>query len=276
MTKDPSIMHEEVEVELVSAKGYQEQISTTGSRMETGQSSNETASSAILFEETKISMISRRGLVMILVVGVALIALMFATHVPLSSKANDPSLLHGEAQAAIHQLIPMGSLETSFCKTKCESSCAVYPSMYGPLCCDWSPGISGGKICAQSIQTDGTCVCGGAGDIPAAPTEAGTPAPKPKPAETHRPSRAKKNDDFWDDKAWSDDFWTGGKGGNGGGGGGWGWKPIEPIKVPENSTPCKRKCDNPCGYSNSKCCEPSPSGSCDITTVNDKCYCGAD
>ena len=50
------------------------------------------------------------------------------------------------------------------------------------------------------------------------------------------------------------------------GGGGWGWKPIEPIKVPENSTPCKRKCENACGYSNNKCCEPSPSGNC-IPTI---------
>ena len=273
MTKDSSIVREDVEVELVSASGYQGQT-TTGSKMETGQSSNGSVSTAIFFQETKVSAIPRRVLVMALIVGVTLLAMVFSSAVraPLSNVANESSLLHGEAQAAIELLAPMGSLETSFCKTKCESSCAVYPSMYGPLCCDWSPGAGGSKICAQSIQPDGTCVCGGAGDVPSTPTRADTPAPRPKSDTTHRPS-PKNHDSIWDDKAWSDDFWTGGKGG---GGGGWGWKPIEPIKVPKDSTPCKRKCDNPCGYSNSKCCEPSPSGSCDITTINDKCYCGAD
>ena len=215
------------------------------------------------------------GIVLVFVSLIAMMALISprASVKPTNKNASE---LTNDAQV-YNYLVNYGMLDTAYCKTKCEDACAVYPSQYGPLCCEWSAGPDGGKskICAQSIQSDGTCVCGGGIDV-SPPNDV---SPKPAPTDkTSKPTSAKssksgsnKNDDFWDDKAWSDDFWKGGKGGNGGdkgsgGGGGWGWKPIEPIKVPENSTPCKRKCDHACGYSNNKCCEPSPSGNC-IPTI---------
>ena len=61
----------------------------------------------------------------------------------------------------------------------------------------------------------------------------------------------------------------------GGGGGGWEpFKPLKPIKIPEHSVPCKAHCDNACGYSNGLCCDYTAKGDCDITTIDDKCYCG--
>lgn len=213
----------------------------------------------------------------IVLVFVSLIAMMafLSPHTGAKNVTKNASELTSDAQV-YNYLVNYGMLDTVYCKTKCEDACAVYSSQYGPLCCEWSSGPDGGKskICAQSIQSDGTCVCGAGND--ASPPSDVTPKPAPT-TKTSKPSSAKsgpnKNDDFWDDKAWSDDFWKGGNGGNGGGdkgsGGGWGWKPIEPIKVPENSTPCKRKCDHACGYSNSKCCEPSPSGT--TTTLSYHC-----
>ena len=205
----------------------------------------------------------------IVLVFVSLIAMMTLVSPRNGAKGMNKNASELTSDAQVHNyLVNYGMLDTAYCKTKCEDACAVYPSQYGPLCCEWSAGPDGGKskICAQSIQGDGTCVCGGGSDASPPYDVAPKPAPtektgKPSPAKSSK-SGSKKNDDFWDDKAWSDDFWKGGNGGDkgSGGGGGWGWKPIEPIKVPENSTPCKRKCDNACGYSNSKCCEPSPSG----------------
>ena len=61
----------------------------------------------------------------------------------------------------------------------------------------------------------------------------------------------------------------------GGGGGGWEpFKPLKPIKIPEHSVPCKAHCENACGYSNGLCCDYTAKGDCDITTIDDKCYCG--
>ena len=191
------------------------------------------------------------GIVLVFVSLIAMMALISPRTGPKGMNKN-ASELTSDAQV-YNYLVNYGMLDTAYCKTKCDDACAVYPSQYGPLCCEWSSGPDGGKskVCSQSIQGDGTCVCGGGND--ASPPH--DVAPKPSPSDkTNKPSPAKssksgsnKNDDFWDDKAWSDDFWKGGKGGNGGGdkggsgGGGWGWKPIEPIKIPENSTPCKRK-----------------------------------
>ena len=54
--------------------------------------------------------------------------------------------------------------------------------------------------------------------------------------------------------------------------------PWFPIEVPENATPCKRSCEQPCGWSQSYgktyCCERKASSSeCSVTNINGACYC---
>ena len=55
------------------------------------------------------------------------------------------------------------------------------------------------------------------------------------------------------------------------------WLPINPINIPDNSTPCKRFCRHPCGWGwsmgESVCCEASANGGCDMVQINGYCYC---
>mmetsp|Transcript_7770 Transcript_7770/g.7842 ORF Transcript_7770/g.7842 Transcript_7770/m.7842 type:complete len:268 (-) Transcript_7770:214-1017(-) len=169
-------------------------------------------------------------------------------------------------------------IQATFCKTSCTSQCSSYSSVYGPLCCDWSEGNDGTKFCAQSISKEGACECGvsSTGTSPSGPGGPNKPQPSGTPA--RKPAPAPHDDGGFHPfptMAWmpfDDD-----QGKKGGGGGGFEpFKPFKPIKVPKNSTPCKEVCDNPCGQSDGRCCDYTPKGNCDMTTIDGKCYCGGD
>jgi len=164
------------------------------------------------------------------------------------------------------------SASNSYCKISCSNSCAEYQSVYGKLCCDWTLSSDGSKTCSQTINKDGACLCGNAdtpssGDaspgkiVVAPPTESPKSGPAPSPAGKQHQHR---HDDDWNNDWFPPSSWLP-------------FPPFEPIKVPDNATPCKAHCDHPCGWSQSDgvslCCEPSRSGQCSMSQSNGKCYC---
>ena len=187
------------------------------------------------------------------------------------------------------------SLTASFCKTSCKSPCSTFPSVYGELCCDWSIS-SDGQLCALNISPAGICTCGAppdASDVISDPTRT-HPVPAPFPASAPLPVPKKPEQDstpvshptavpvnnaqhgfqpfptmawipFPEFPKWNP-YPT------------MAWLPFNPIKVPENGTPCKKECKHACGWSQSNgesvCCETSPSGGCDMTQINGECFCG--
>ena len=176
---------------------------------------------------------------------------------------------------AVTFLNKLNLVGATYCKTSCDNACSHFDSPYGPLCCDWTATPDGeSKICAQSVDKAGLCLCGAAPPSMAPPDSAPAPAPAP-----HTGSKPQKDDDNgfhpFPTMAWLP-FKPFGDDDNSGNGGWIPFKPFKPIKIPENAVPCQKKCVHACGYSNDLCCEATKSGNCDITTVNNKCYCGTD
>lgn len=175
-----------------------------------------------------------------------------------------------------------GELKSSFCKTSCTNPCAKFPSMYGELCCNWTPAPGGGAVCALGVTASGTCTCGTYDDsssivIPALPpAPVPVPAPKPPvspptPVEQHHPTPGNDGGFFhpfptmkWEPIVFNP-FPT------------MAWLPFNPIGIPEGATLCKKSCQHPCSQSQSNgesfCCEATASGSCSTTQINGQCYC---
>ena len=131
--------------------------------------------------------------------------------------------------------------------------------MYGPLCCDWIVSSDGAKTCSQTISAGNVCTCSGNAPVQSVPVPIPAPVPEPKPSNSEK---KKKDDDFfWEPMPDMP-----------------GWLPFNPIDVPKDGTPCKKHCDNACGWSQSNgdalCCDPNPkTGACGQAQINGKCYC---
>lgn len=183
------------------------------------------------------------------------------------------------------QVLPLLGFELkdiSYCKVQCANPCSKFPSMYGDLCCDWSPLLDGGQICFQIINKDGVCTCGiPSGSSPVSSPKAPAAAPVrtiepdiPMPSFYPSPAPVPKNKGFepfptmhwWPfPKMDFQPFPT------------MEWIPFQPIGVPADATPCKRSCDHACGQTmingETFCCEPNAYGGCGTTTIDGKCYC---
>lgn len=154
------------------------------------------------------------------------------------------------------------SLSSSFCKTSCKSACSKFPSVYGELCCEWSPLSDGGTFCGMSIDHLGTCNCGGYA------TQSSLQVDNEEKLPAQYPSKSSdfSSTDFRPFPVMDfHPFPT------------MAWLPFDPIVEPNQGTPCKSSCKNPCSQSMSNgvsyCCERNDHGTCGTTQVNGKCWC---
>ena len=223
----------------------------------------------------------------IMALALVLLLSLVATVVAVGGRAlvNDPitfrkNVILINGQSDVRHFSDMAGLfmPATYCKTEAsdDATCATYHGASGDFFCDYTQTAHGTKICRQTVSSKtGMCYCGTLDDDDRKDDD----------------DNGKDDDDDDDD----DDAGNGNEqnfngtqtynytrwipqpppGGWGGSGGGWAWgQPAEPIRVPENSTPCKTSCDTACAYSGQYCCEASATGTCDITQIDDVCYCG--